>query len=299
MRQTHNFLFESHTLNNGLHNSFGNIKYKEIMQTIFITGASSGLGKAAAKLFADKGWKVIATMRNPEKGADLASHENITVLPLDITKTDQISATIAKAISMGVDVVFNNAGVGLIGPLEASTDEQIQKQLDINFLSVVRVTRAFIPYFREQKKGLFLATTSIGGLITFPFNTGYCASKWAVEGFYESLSFELSAFNIGVKTISPGAIHSSFRDNMEFVQNEAYTEAFNKMYQAFMTGKTPTSVSPAEEIAQVVFEAATDGKKQIRYVAGKDANIYIGQREQLGAEQFRTNLGELFFGEVK
>ena len=267
------------------------------MQTIFITGASSGLGKAAAKLFADKGWHVIATMRNPENGIDLASNENITVLPLDVTKPDQIAEITAKAIALGVDVVFNNAGVGLIGPLEATTDESIQKQLDINFFSVARVTRAFIPYFREQKKGIFLATTSIGGLVTFPFNTGYCASKWAVEGFYESLSFELSEFNIGVKTISPGAIDTSFRTSMEFVQNDAYTGAFNKMYQAFTTGKTPTSVSPVAAIAAVVYEAATDGKKQVRYVAGKDAHIYIEQREKSGAEQFRSNMEQLFFGE--
>jgi len=266
------------------------------MQTIFITGTSSGLGKATALKFANSGWKVIATMRDPERGVELAAHEHITVLPLDLRDSAQIAKAVEKAISMDVDAVWNNAGVGLTGPLESYTDAQLQQQLEVNLLSVIRVTRAFIPYFRQRKKGLFLATTSIGGLITFPFNTAYCASKWAVEGLYESLSFELEPFNIWVKTISPGAIASSFRDNMTVVQHEAYTEAFNQMYQAFMTGKTPTRVSTADELAEVVFEAATDGKKQIRYVAGSDANIYVQQRLAQGAEQFRNNMAELFFG---
>lgn len=266
------------------------------MQTIFITGASSGLGKATALKFANRGWKVIATVRDPERGTALAAHEHITILPLDLTDAVQIAEAAEKAISLGVDVVWNNAGVGLTGPLESFTDVQLQQQMDVNLLSVIRVTRAFIPYFRQRKHGLFLATTSIGGLITFPFNTVYCASKWAVEGLYESLSFELEPFNIAVKTISPGAIASSFRDNMVVVQHEAYNDAFNQMYQAFMSGKTPTSVSTAEELAEVVFEAATDGKKQIRYIAGKDANIYVQQRLVQGAEQFRNNMAELFFG---
>jgi NAD(P)-dependent dehydrogenase (short-subunit alcohol dehydrogenase family) len=266
------------------------------MQTIFITGASSGLGKATALKFANSGWNVIATMRDPERGAELAAHEYITVLPLDLTNTTQIGEAVEKAISLEVDVVWNNAGVGLTGPLESYTDAQLQQQLDVNLLSVIRVTRAFIPYFRQRKKGLFLATTSIGGLITFPFNTVYCGSKWAVEGLYESLSFELEPFNIGVKTISPGGIASSFRDNMVIVQHESYNDAFNQMYEAFMSGKTPTIASTAEELAEIVFEAATDGKKQIRYVAGNDANVYVQQRLAQGAEQFRNNMAELFFG---
>jgi len=266
------------------------------MKTIFITGASTGLGKATALKFANSGWKVIATMRNPERGEELASHENITIFPLDVTNPQQITKAVEFAIDMKVDVVLNNAGVGLIGPLEAYSDEQVQQQIEVNMLSVIKITRAFIPYFRQRKNGLLMATTSIAGLITFPFGAVYSATKWAVEGMYESLSFELEQYNIGVKTISPGGIASSFRDNMVFAQNEAYTSAFNQMYQAFLSGKTPTKVSTAEELAEVVFGAATDGKKQIRYVAGEDANTYVQQRLAQGAEQFRNNLAEMFFG---
>src|SRR2546423_11081466 len=122
------------------------------MKTIFITGASSGLGKATAKLFASKGWAVIATMRSPEKETELKAINNITLLPLDVTNPEQIKGTVEKAISSGdIDVVFNNAGYGLMGPLESTTDEQIVRQVNTNLLGVIRVTQAFIPYFRERQ----------------------------------------------------------------------------------------------------------------------------------------------------
>src|SRR5882724_11424357 len=127
------------------------------MKTIFITGASTGLGKATAKLFASKGWNVIATMRKPENEKELTAISNITLLPLDVTNAEQVKTTAEKAIAMSnIDVVFNNAGYGLLGPLESTTDEQLKRQLDTNLLGVIRVTQAFIPYFREKQKGLFI-----------------------------------------------------------------------------------------------------------------------------------------------
>jgi NAD(P)-dependent dehydrogenase (short-subunit alcohol dehydrogenase family) len=124
-------------------------------KTIFITGASSGLGKAAAILFANKGWNVIATMRKPEKETELTHIPNVTVMPLDVTSLEQIEATAGQVLeSGGVDVVFNNAGYGLAGPLEGTTDEQLIAELDTNLLGVIRVTKAFIPHFREKKIGL-------------------------------------------------------------------------------------------------------------------------------------------------
>ena len=152
-----------------------------MLQTIFITGTSTGLGKATAKLFAEKGWHVIATMRNPEKETELNAAENITVLPLDVTDPNQIKETVAKALTTGdIDVVFNNAGYGLVGPLEATSDEQMMRQITTNLLGVIRVTKEFIPAFRKRGSGLFISTTSIGGLVTFPLNTLYHTTKWAL-----------------------------------------------------------------------------------------------------------------------
>lgn len=264
------------------------------MKTIFITGASTGLGKATAQLFQSKGWNVIATMRNPDADADLASLDNVTVLPLDVTNPEQIKSTVNKALETGdIDVVFNNAGYGLIGPLEALKDEQIVKQLDTNLLGVIRVTQAFIPYFRERKNGMFIATTSIGGLITFPLSSTYHATKWALEGWSESLAFELNPLGIDIKTVSPGGIKTDFVSrSLDTATSQAYEGMTASMFSK-MEGMMDAASTP-EQIAAVVYEAATDGKKQLRYVAGEDAKALYAQRLELGDEAFREQLGKQF-----
>lgn len=173
-------------------------------KTIFITGASSGVGKSTALLFAQKGWQVIATMRNPAAETELNKLPNVQLLALDVNNLSQIETTIGQLVkSTAVDVVFNNAGYGLAGPFEAATDEQLQQQINTNLMGVLRVTKAFIPHFREKGSGIFITTTSIGGHVAFPFNSVYHATKWALEGWSESLSYELTSFGIAVKTVAP------------------------------------------------------------------------------------------------
>ncbi len=262
------------------------------MKTIFITGTSTGLGKATAQLFQSKGWKVIATMRNPEAGEDLAALENVTVLPLDVTNPEQIQSTVKKSLEWGdVDVVFNNAGYGLMGPLEAVTDDQIVRQINTNLLGVLRVTQAFIPYFREKGNGTFISTTSIGGLITFPLNSIYHATKWALEGWSESMAFELNKLGVDIKTVSPGGIKTDFVSrSLDSASNPAYEEMIGS---SKMEGMMEAASAP-EQIAEIVYEAATDGKKQLRYVAGEDAKTLYAQRLELGDEAFRDQLGQQF-----
>jgi NAD(P)-dependent dehydrogenase (short-subunit alcohol dehydrogenase family) len=262
------------------------------MKTIFITGASTGLGKATAILFASKGWKVIATMRNPEKEKTLTSIDNITLLPLDVTNPAQIAATAQQAIALGnIDVVFNNAGYGLMGPLESTTDDQLIRQLNTNLLGVIRVTQAFISYFREKGSGLFVTTTSIGGLITFPFSSVYHATKWALEGWSESLSFELKKIGVGIKTVSPGGIKTDFLSrSADMSSHPSYEKWVEKMFAAF----SEDNFTPAEQIAAVVYEAVTDGKDKLRYVAGEDATALYAQRLQVGDEAFRSQMENMF-----
>ena len=170
-----------------------------------MTGTSSGLGKSAALLFAEKGWKVIATMRNLAKATDLENHPNIDVMELGVNNSVQVNEIATEATALGeIDVVFNNAGYGLAGPFEAFTDEQIVRNITTNLLGVMRVTKAFIPHFRAKKKGLFLTTTSVGGSIALPFNSVYHAAKFGVEGWSESIDLELRKMGIGIKTIAPG-----------------------------------------------------------------------------------------------
>lgn len=265
-------------------------------KTIFITGASSGLGKATAILFQEKGWNVIATMRNPEKETELNKLENVTILPLDVTHLEQVKETIEKAISLyEIDVVFNNAGYGIVGPLEALTDEQIIKNIHTNLLGVIRVTKAFIPYFRQKKSGLFLNTTSIGGIIGFPLNSIYHATKWAVEGWAESMWFELQPFNIGIKTIAPGGIKTDFAGrSLDTNSHTDYQELEKKLLNSF--DEAMKAAATAREIAQVVYEAATNGKDQVRYVTGNDAKAMYKRRLEIGNEDFRKEVKEQFLG---
>ena len=266
------------------------------MKTIFITGASSGLGKATAKLFHNQGWNVIATMRNPEKEEELSGLKNVTLLPLDVTNYDQIQSTVQKAIELSeIDVVFNNAGYGLIGPLESFSDDQITKQLNTNLLGVIRVTNAFIPYFRERKSGLFISTTSIGGLIAFPLGSVYHATKWGLEGWSESMAYELNPFGVNIKTVSPGAIKTEFlHGSLDTGVKPEYEAMANKMFEN--VDVMFEMASTAEQIAEVVFEAATDGKTKLRYLAGEDAKALYKQRLEVGDEVFRAEFGKQFLG---
>jgi len=266
-----------------------------MQKTIFITGASAGLGKATAILFQSRGWNVIATMRNPEKEKELNLLENVTLLPLDVTDPEQIKTTVEEAVSLSVDVVFNNAGYGLMGAMESLSEEQILKQVNTNLLGVLPVTHAFIPYFRERKRGLFISTTSMGGFLAFPLHSIYHATKFAVEGWSEGMSFELGLHNIGIKTIAPGGIATDFLGrSLDRNFHPQYGELEKKLFS--LTDSMMNAAASAEEVAEIVYEAATDGKDQIRYVAGDDAKALFARRLEIGAEEFRKEIRQQILG---
>jgi NAD(P)-dependent dehydrogenase (short-subunit alcohol dehydrogenase family) len=267
-------------------------------RAIFITGSSSGLGRAAAKLFASRGWTVLATMRNPDKEQDLATLPNVVLLSLDITDPQQITGAANEALSRGeVDVVFNNAGYGMAGPLEGVTDEQMLRMVHTNLMGPIRVTKAFTPHFRARRAGLFINTTSIGGLITVPFNSMYHATKWALEGWSEAMAFELSHFGIGMKIIEPGGMKTDFfTRSFDIGRHPDYDALVTRVMSAITDPKQLDTYSTPEQIAEVVYEAATDGKDQLRYVAGADARATYAMRLQLGDEAFRKAMAQQFFG---
>jgi NAD(P)-dependent dehydrogenase (short-subunit alcohol dehydrogenase family) len=238
-------------------------------KTIFITGASSGLGKATAQLFHAKGWHVIATMRQPDQATELRQLPGITLLPLDVTDPAQITETVAQALALH--------------PVD-----------NTNLLGVIRVTKAFIPYFREQGRGLFITTTSIGGLIGFPFSSVYHAAKWGLEGWTESMSFELAKLGIAIKTVAPGPIHTDF---MSRSYDHATHPAYEQWVNAFFAQAGGMTFASADSIAAVVYEAATDGKDQLRYVAGDVATALYNKRLELGQQGFYQFMTENFFSE--
>jgi NAD(P)-dependent dehydrogenase (short-subunit alcohol dehydrogenase family) len=270
-------------------------------KTIFITGASSGLGRATAKLFASKGWKVIASMRDPKKENELGNISGVTLMALDVTDPHEIKSVAEQVMaSGGVDMVFNNAGYGLAGPLEGLRDEQILRMVNTNMLGAIRTTKTFIPYFRQKRAGLFINTTSIGGLLTVPFNSIYHATKWALEGWSESMAFELNQFGIGIKTIEPGGMKTDFfTRSFETGRHPAYDALVNKTMEIITDPKQMATYSSPEQIAEVVYEAATDGKDQLRYIAGADAKVMYAMRLQLGDEAFRKAIAQQFFGDAQ
>ncbi len=267
-------------------------------KTIFITGASTGLGRATALLFASKGWKVIATMRSPEKETELAATPGITLLPLDVTHPGQIRETAAKALALGsIDVLFNNAGYGIAGAFEGATDDQLVNQLNTNLLGVMRVTQAFLPAMRERGQGTIVTTTSIGGLVTFPFNSVYHATKWGLEGWSESLAYELEPFGLKVKTVAPGGIATVFGGrSLVLTPHPAYTAGIAKTMAAFSNPERRSSGSTAEQIAEVVYQAATDDTDRVTVVAGEDAKVTYGRRLTAGVEAFRAGIRQMFLG---
>ncbi|MDW3195059.1 MAG: SDR family oxidoreductase [Cytophagales bacterium] len=259
------------------------------MKTIAITGASSGIGKEAAKLFVTHGWRVAATMRKPGSEKELSELEGVKLYELDVTDTLSIQQC-AKSIlkdHQGIDIVLNNAGYGLVGPFEAATPEQIQRQFNTNVFGLMEVSRAFLPYFRSKRAGMLINVSSLGGLITYPFTSLYHSSKWAVEGFSESLSFELGELGIQVKLIEPGAVSTDFSGrSMDFAMPNDLPD-YGPPVQKFLDAQKNSDRVPAtpEEIAQGIYEAATDGKQQLRYLLG-DAPHTIKVRKEAGDDEF-------------
>lgn len=238
-------------------------------KVVLITGASSGIGKETAKLFQAKNWKVAATMREPEKADDLRRIVDLKCLRIDVTEPDSIRSAVADTLGAfgRIDAVVNNAGYAVIGPFEAATDEQIRRQFETNVFGVMNVCREILPYFREQRRGIIVNVTSVGGRMTFPLYSIYHASKWAVEGFSESLQYELDQFNIRVKLIEPGPIKTDFYDRS---QDEAKGKEFSD-YDHFAARVIPNMRRAGETapdgsiVAQAIYDAVTDGTKRLRY----------------------------------
>ncbi len=258
-------------------------------QTILITGASTGIGKAAADLFFDRGWNVVATMRTPR-------HERKDAhwleLPLDVTDAASIDAAQARALETfgRIDVVVNNAGYGLVGTFESMSEEQIARQFQTNVFGLMRVTRALLPQMRRNGSGVIVNVASMGGRLTFPFYSVYHASKWAVDGFSESLQFELSATGVRVKLIEPGAIKTDFYDRSADFTHDATLTEYNSIVKTGMKKMNAAGAKGAspEIVAETIWRAATDGSKKLRYPVGSDAKSLLMMRRFLPDGMWRS-----------
>src|ERR1700678_345837 len=181
-------------------------------RTIVVTGASSGIGKATAQFFNEKGWNVIATVRDTSAENALVESDRFRIVQLDVQNPASIATAVATALAAfgTIDVWVNNAGYGAYGPVEAASRAQIQRQYAVNVFGLIECVQAIAPHFRANRAGVLINVTSIGGLMTSPGYSIYNSSKFAVEGLSEGLWYELGSFGIKVKLIEPGVTRTNF-----------------------------------------------------------------------------------------
>ncbi|MET0703608.1 MAG: SDR family oxidoreductase [Mycobacterium sp.] len=268
-------------------------------QTILITGSSSGLGRATAKLFHEKGWNVVATMRAPEAETELTQLDNVLVARLDVQDAASITAAVDAGVAQfgRIDALVNNAGYGAYGPLEATPIEKVHRQFEVNVFGLLATTKALLPHFRANRSGTIINVSSMGGRITFPLGTLYHGSKFAVEGLSESLHYELAPLGVRVKIIEPGGIRTDFGGrSFDFTHDPALTE-YQPLVDAVLAGLGSTMVeqgSEPETIAEIIYGAATDGSDSLRYVAGDDAVALLAARRTADDPTFFAGINAQF-----
>lgn len=268
-------------------------------KTVLITGTSSGIGKATALYFSDKGWNVIATMRNPGlRNTDFEGRKNIDVVALDVLNISSIRNAIEHAVTKfgGIDVLVNNAGYATFGPFEASTPDIVRRQFHTNVEGLMDVTREILPLFRAQKQGTIVNVTSAAGRMTYPLYSIYNSSKWAVEGFSEALLFELRPLNIKVKIIEPGIIHTDFYERSKdvtkkegLVDYDYLVETMVRFEGGLMKRKW---YSPPVVVAKTIYQSVTDKSWKLRYHTGRFSGAILALRRILPERVF---LGMLRF----
>jgi NAD(P)-dependent dehydrogenase (short-subunit alcohol dehydrogenase family) len=235
-------------------------------KTVLLTGASSGIGAATAQYFWQKGWNVAATMRDPQK-ANLGIDDSRVIYPsLDVTNPDTISSAIAETLAQFgcIDVLVNNAGYALMGPIEGANREQLDRQFETNFFGVVNMMQAVLPIMRQQGNGTIINVTSIGGRIGFPMTAAYHGTKWAVEGVSEAMYYELKPLGIRIKIIEPGGTKTNFINHgATWTTHDHYLETIDRV-QRFMK-KINDSLPGSEGVAKSIYRAATDGSPRLRY----------------------------------
>ena len=240
------------------------------MNTVLITGCSSGYGLETARHFHTQGWNVIATMRTPREGI-LPRSQRLRVLALDVTKPESIAAAIEA--SGPVDVLVNNAGIGVIGVFEATPMATVRDVFETNTFGAMAMTQAVLPQFRARRSGVVVNVTSSVTLAPMPLAAAYTASKMAIEGFTGSLAHEMEAFDVRVKLVEPGyGPTTRFASNggarMEGLFPEAYAAFARPILESF---SQVTTVTTESDVAETVYRAATDTSGQLRFPAGPDA----------------------------
>ncbi|MDB4061259.1 SDR family NAD(P)-dependent oxidoreductase [Vicingaceae bacterium] len=245
---------------------------------VLIIGANSQVGSQLVDKFSAEGWVVFATVSS-KKGLPKTKTTEVNYFVLNLQKPKSIFKTISRLIKREdkIDALINSAGLVFSGPIESFSEEQIRRQMEVNFFGVVAVIKAILPVMRHQKSGVIANVSSLCGLLAFPMLSIYHASKWALEGFSESIYYELQEFGIQIKLIEPGGIkQNSYEPAIEFAKNpiEEYERLRNKVHS---TNWFPSFTEP-QQVATIIYEATTDGTNRLRYLIGSESKAFISER---------------------
>jgi NAD(P)-dependent dehydrogenase (short-subunit alcohol dehydrogenase family) len=266
-----------------------------------VTGSSSGMGYETSLILARNGFHTYATVRKLEGEGlnqiiEIAKNENLPlqVIQLDVNNDKSVTDAINRiAKEKGrIDVVVNNAGYDLMGALEETSMDEIKGQFETNFFGAVRVMQAAIPMMRKQGGGIIVNITSVGGRITFPLNSPYHATKFALEGLSESMQYELEPLGIKIIVIEPGGVGSNFLKNLKMASNTS--DPLNSPYRSMQSSiseyfkQWSQNLMHPSEVAKAILQAVTADNPDFRYVVGKDAITALEARRNMSDREFQN-----------
>ena len=264
-------------------------------KTVLVTGCSSGIGLATCHVLSRNNFMTYGTVRNLSKAKkieDLIDREGLPlkILHLDVNDNQSIKLAVKKILteSGGIDILINNAGYGMFGPIEEITTQEVKKQFETNFFGTIRVIKTIVPIMRKQGNGIIVNISSMVGRFGVPLNFAYVSSKFAVEGLSESIAFELEEFGIRVIVIEPGVVKSDFFQNVRVKgmdPNSPYHKLM-KMRVSFLDKAMKNSVTSSYDVASIILDALNSKDPKFRYVVGNDATNSIRMRTSLSDRKF-------------
>jgi short-subunit dehydrogenase len=264
-------------------------------KTVLVTGCSSGIGYATCLMFGRNNFATYGSVRDLSKAEKIQEITNREKLPLkiirlDVNEDESIRIAIQKIISDSgrIDILINNAGYGMFGPIEEISIEEIKEQFETNFFGTIRLIKAIVPIMRKQRNGTIVNISSMVGRFGVPLNAAYVSSKFALEGLSESISFELEEFGIKVILVEPGVIQTDFFQNLKIKGNDTKSPYYKLMEKriAFLKAAMKNSVSSSDQVANTILHAVKSGDPDMRYVIGNDATNSIHMRKSLSDREF-------------
>jgi short-subunit dehydrogenase len=264
-------------------------------KTVLVTGCSSGIGYATCLVFARNNFATYGSVRDLSKAGRIQEITNKEKLPLkiirlDVNEDESIRIAIQKIISDsgGIDILINNAGYGMFGPIEEISIKEIKEQFETNFFGTIRLIKAIVPIMRKQRNGTIVNISSMVGRFGVPLNAAYVSSKFALEGLSESISFELDEFGIKVILVEPGVIQTDFFQNLKIKGNDTKSPYYKLMDKriAFLKAAMKNSVSSSDQVANTILHAVNSRDPDMRYIIGNDATNSIHMRNSLSDREF-------------